>query len=148
MTTPTPTIDSILSAFFRERRKGVSGPRHGDITRVETSLRDFAEFFGPSRLCAHHQSVLGRERRAGRRNPVAHLLRADALLDILAAFVALSVPVEEQRRRLQLQLVAALLSSLLERRLVDGADVAYLFQLRRQVRRMEAGLPARRETQP
>jgi hypothetical protein len=147
MTPSPPSIDQILTTFFRAQCNGAVGVRLGRITGIERRLREFLEANGHLHLCAHHQAVLRRELQLGRPSPVARNLRAEGLLDFIWPFVDLWRPHELEDRRLQLLLVADLVGSILDRRLLDGSDIPFARELRRQTRLMEADLPARREPQ-
>ena len=86
-------------------------------------------------MCEHHREVLDLERRFGRANPVAHLLRADGLVSLLFHFVERGVDMDDSRGwRLEFRLVEQLFGYLLDERLLPGRDVPLVRGLRRSLR--------------
>jgi hypothetical protein len=123
-----PTIDHVLTAFFNDRKDGVTGLRRRRIDGVERRLRECLEREGHHVLCDDCRVLLELERQFGSAGAFARTMYADALLLLLRRFIDPPwLPPDPQDRRVQLRLADALAAYLDAHRLFDRRAYAIPF---------------------
>lgn len=125
MTTHTPLIDEILTAFFTPRVELATGIARRRIEQVERRLRECCEADGERILETDGLEIVAAERQFNPVRVITRTMQAPDLLFILTLFAQPPWLVDDRLAcRAQLRLIGELTNFLVRQRLVDANDYA------------------------